>query len=126
MFSSLAPKTSKFLYLDVFHVCPIHCLEIENYLYSQIFFFVRTFSSFISRENVKDYVEHRSKYAKKKCGRGFEEAVTQIDEFISDPIVCVLLKIIIVIIYSTFHQLRVVNLFRHLLQMQRKMWKDKS
>lgn len=45
------------------------------------------FSGFVQKSNIVEYESNRSKYIEKGRGKLFEEAVAQMDEFISDPIV---------------------------------------
>lgn len=50
---------------------------------------VSNFSGFVQRTKINDYTQNREKFVKKGRGEAFREAVKRIDEFISNPIVCI-------------------------------------
>lgn len=79
-------RNEKFVRFLSFHVCNVCVNRFERG------FYFRTFSGFIQSDGgqIVDYESNRAKYLnkyKKSITSDFKEAVSQMDEYIRDPIV---------------------------------------
>lgn len=59
---------------------------VEQFFHKTIFYLC---SGFVQLDKVVSFVENRSKYVKKCKGCDFRKAVEQMDEYISNNVVCV-------------------------------------
>lgn len=46
------------------------------------------FSGFVEPDKIETYIENRSKYTARGRGAVFSDAVKQMEDYISDPVVC--------------------------------------
>lgn len=60
---------------------------LNNFIVGSSIYDIFQFSGFIEPSKLESYIENRSKYVAKGKGSVFHDAVKQIEEYISDPVV---------------------------------------